>query len=376
MTFTSETRLAILGGGQLGRMLIQEAADIDVHVDILDPDPNAPCKNIATTFTVGSLNDYDTVLSFGSKADVISIEIENVNADALERLEEQGKKVYPQSLVIKMIQDKGLQKQFFRTHNIPTSDFSLIENKSGLDGLKFPYVQKLRKGGYDGRGVEVLRTVDDLSKAFEAPSLIEDLVDIRKEISVIACRSVAGEISCFPCVELEYNPNANLVEFLFSPAEISDSELSEAMRIATLVAEKTGIVGLLAVEMFITKSGAVLVNEIAPRPHNSGHQTIEANYTSQYGQHLRAILGLPLGSTDIIKPSVMVNLLGEPGYSGIAKYQGLSEVLATKGVYVHLYGKKETRPFRKMGHVTILADTLKEAKEKAYFVKNTLKVIS
>jgi 5-(carboxyamino)imidazole ribonucleotide synthase len=376
--FSSDVRLAVLGGGQLGRMLIQEAVDLDVHVDVLDPDANAPCKNIAGSFTQGSLLDFNTVYNFAKNADVITIEIENVNVDALEKLENEGKKVFPQPAVIRMIQDKGLQKEFYKKHHIPTSPYFLIQTKDEISKLEheFPFVQKLRTGGYDGRGVQKLDDYSNLDKAFAEPSVMEKLIDIEKEISIVTCRSVNGEISIFPCVELEFNQEANLVEFLFAPAVLSMALELQAMQIAREVTEKTGIVGLLAVEMFVTKNGDLLVNEIAPRPHNSGHQTIEANLTSQYGQHLRAILGLPLGSTDIIKPSVMVNILGEPGYSGNAKYQGLSEVLSEAGVYVHLYGKKETRPFRKMGHVTIIANTLEEAKKKAYFVKETLKVIS
>lgn len=376
--YTSGLKLAVLGGGQLGRMLIQEAADLDVHIDVLDPDPNAPCRNIAGSFTQGSLLDFDTVYNFGIQADVITIEIENVNVDALEKLETEGKRVYPQPSVIRMIRDKGLQKDFYKAHHIPTSPYFLVESKEEIRSLEgqFPFVQKLRTGGYDGRGVQKLNSLSELGKAFHEPSVMEKLVDIEKEISVITCRSAAGEVSCFPVVELEFNPEANLVEFLFAPAVLSHEMELQAMQIAREVTEKTGIVGLLAVEMFVTKHGDILVNEIAPRPHNSGHQSIEANYTSQYAQHLRAILGLPLGSTEIIKPSVMVNLLGEAGYSGVAKYHGLSDILSKKGIYVHLYGKKETRPFRKMGHVTIVADTLEEAKQKAYYVKNTLKVIS
>ncbi len=376
--FSSETRVAVLGGGQLGRMLIQEAADLDVHIDVLDPDPNAPCRNIAGSFTQGSLLDFDTVYNFGKEADTITIEIENVNVDALEKLEKEGKRVFPQPAVIRMIQDKGLQKEFYKKHNIPSSPYFLVNSKEEIKPLEgqFPFVQKLRTGGYDGKGVQKLDTLIDLDKAFSEPSVMEKLVDIDKEISVITCRSIDGEITCFPVVELEFNPDANLVEFLFAPAELSMTLELQAMQIAKEVTAKTGIVGLLAVEMFVTKQGAILVNEIAPRPHNSGHQTIEANFTSQYAQHLRAILGLPLGSTDIIKPSVMVNLLGEPGYSGTARYHGLNDVLKRKGVYVHLYGKKETRPFRKMGHITILGESLEEAKQNAYFVKHTLKVIS
>lgn len=372
----SQKKIGVLGGGQLGRMLIQEAVNWNLHIAVLDPDPNAPCKDIATSFTHGKLTDFDTVLAFGKTADLLTIEIEHVNVDALEALEKEGKEVYPQPHVLRLIQDKGLQKMFYRDHGIPTAPFELIENKAEIakHAAAFPFMQKLRKGGYDGKGVTPLKDPAKLHNAFDEPSVLEKFVDFKKEISVIVSRNTKGEVKSFPVVDMLFNPEANLVEFLFSPADVSAEVEEKAQRIAREVAEKLGIVGLLAVEMFLTKNDDVLVNEIAPRPHNSGHQTIEGNYTSQYEQHLRAILGYPAGSTAIIEPSVMVNLLGEKGFEGEAKYEGLEEMLALEGVYVHLYGKLITKPFRKMGHVTVLGRSLEEALKKAHLVKEKLKV--
>ena len=359
----------------MGRMLIQETISLDIDVHILDPDENAPCKDISHSFTHGSFKDYETVLAFGRNMDVVTIEIEHVNVEALEKLEKEGVKVYPQPNVIKLIQDKGAQKEFYSEHGIPTSEYRLIgENEAQNHTDFFPVFQKMRKGGYDGKGVQSLKPVEDVSKAFTEPSVLEKAVDLDKELSVIVARNAAGETKTFPTVELEFNPIANLVEFLFSPANVSDEVEKTSQEIATMIAEKLEIVGLLAVELFLDKEGNVLVNEIAPRPHNSGHQSIEGNYTSQFMQHIRAILGISLGNTEIMKPSVMVNLLGEDGFTGEAQYEGLEDVLALKGVNVHLYGKRLTKPFRKMGHVTVVAETLEEAKNTAEKVQQTLKV--
>jgi len=375
MSYRPKTRLGILGGGQLGRMLIRETINLDVDVHVLDPDPDAPCRSICHSFTQGSFNDFDTVLAFGQQVDILTIEIEHVNVDALEKLESQGKKVFPQPSVIRLIQDKGAQKEFYRKNGIPTPDYRLVEaDRVGEHTDFLPAFQKLRTGGYDGKGVQALRTAADLSKAFSEPSMLEKAVDIDKELSVIVSRNAKGEVATFPVVELEFNPKANLVEFLFSPADVSAEVEATSQRIARDVAEKLGIVGLLAVELFLDKAGNVLVNEIAPRPHNSGHQSIEANITSQFMQHLRAVLGLAPGDTSMLRPSVMVNLLGEEGHTGEARYEGLEEVLSWKGVNVHLYGKRFTKPFRKMGHVTIISETLAEAKSIAMRVQATLKV--
>jgi 5-(carboxyamino)imidazole ribonucleotide synthase len=329
-------------------------------------------------FTCGRITGYDEVVAFGEECDIITIEIENVNTAALRKLAETGRKVYPQPHIIEIIQDKRIQKQFYKDHGIPTADFILTTGREQVAANQsfLPAVNKLGREGYDGRGVQVLRSSADLPKAFDAPGLLERLVDFEKEISVIAARNEQGEISCFPAVEMVFHPEANLVEYLLSPARLSDKIAARASTIAQQVARELGIVGLLAVEMFVTKQGDVLVNEVAPRPHNSGHQTIEANITSQYQQHLRAILGLTLGDTSVRIPSAMVNLLGEEGHSGAARYDGLEQVLAIPGIYVHLYGKKITRPFRKMGHVTIVDNSEKKLMEKIAFVRQTLRVRS
>jgi 5-(carboxyamino)imidazole ribonucleotide synthase len=373
-----QLHIGILGGGQLGRMILQNAINLNLNISVLDPDKNAPCRHLVKKFTCGNLTDYETVYDFGKDKDLITIEIENVNIEALKELEKEGKKVFPQPHIIELIQDKGLQKMFYQRNNIPSADFFLVEKKEQITKYAdyFPFFQKLRKGGYDGKGVTKLVNQHHLEKAFNEPSVLERLVDFDKELSVIVTRNENGEVKCFPVVECEFNPEANLVEFLFSPANIKKSVEKEALKLATEIAEKLGIVGILAVEFFLTKDGKVLVNEIAPRPHNSGHHTIEANVTSQFEQHLRAILNLPLGDTAIIKAGVMVNLLGDFGYEGTAIYQGIEDVLKFSGVYIHLYGKEKTKPFRKMGHATIVDDDILKAKQKAKLVKHTLKIIA
>ena len=368
--------LGIVGGGQLGRMVIQSAINYNVDIHILDPDPNAPCKGIAQKFVQGKLTDFDAVYNFGKDCDVITIEIEHVNTEALVQLEKEGKKVFPQPHIIKMIQDKREQKQFYLKNNIPTAEFVLTDNKaevqSHVDFL--PAVNKLGKEGYDGRGVQVIRSESDMDKAFEAPSLLEKLVDFETEIAVIVARNERGEMKAFPPVECVFHPVANLVEFLFSPAEISEVLKNKAIETAQSVIEKLDMVGLLAVEMFVTREGEILVNEIAPRPHNSGHHTIEANFTSQFEQHLRSVMNMPLGDTGIRSAAAMVNLLGEDGFTGEAVVEGLDEALAEKGIYIHLYGKKITKPFRKMGHVTILEENMDELKSKAKKFKESIKI--
>ncbi len=369
--------LGILGGGQLGRMLIQSAMDFNLDIHILDPDEAAPCRSLATKFTQGKLTDYDTVMEFAKSCDLISIEIENVNNRALKDLERSGKEVYPEPRVIELIQDKRVQKQFYRDHGIPTAPFTLTENREDVRKTgKLPIVNKLGREGYDGRGVQVLRDESDFDKAFDAPGLVEELIDFEKEIAVIVARNKSGQTSAFPPVEMVFHPEANLVEYLFAPAEITPTIAQEAVQIATDVIEKLDMTGILAVEMFVTKSGGILVNEVAPRPHNSGHQTIEGNITSQYEQHLRAIFNLPLGDTGLRGMTAMVNILGEEGHTGIARYQGLEEVMSIPGAHIHLYGKKLTKPFRKMGHVTIEDSEAVRLREKVDKVKRTLKVIA
>ncbi len=377
--FLSGTRtLGVLGGGQLGRMLIQSAIDFNLNVHVLDPNPQAPCHAIATQFTTGSLTDFNTVYAFGQACDLLTIEIENVNTSALKRLRDEGTPVYPEPEVIELIQDKRAQKQFYQQHGIPTADFVLTESRADLaqHADRLPAVHKLGRAGYDGRGVQVLRSANDLPQGFDAPGVLEELVDFEKEISVIVARNARGEVRTFPVVELVFHPEKNLVEYLFAPARLSEELRQRADRLARTVIEQLNMTGLLAVEMFVTPAGEVLVNEVAPRTHNSGHHTIEANVTSQFEQHLRAILDLPLGATTLKTPAAMVNLLGEAGHEGAARYEGLDAVLATDGAHVHLYGKTTTKPFRKMGHVTLTASDAETLPQRARWVQQTLKVIT
>jgi 5-(carboxyamino)imidazole ribonucleotide synthase len=376
--FYQDFKLGILGGGQLGRMLIQACTNFDLHSSVLDKDANAPCSLLASSFKPGDITDFDTVYAFGKTVDMLTIEIENVNVGALKKLEEEGLTVYPQPAIIDIIKDKRRQKMFYREHGIPTADFVLVDNREAIkQHMDFlPAFNKLGTGGYDGGGVQRIRNAEDIEKGFDAPGLLETLVDFACEISVIAARNSKGEVSVFPAVECVFHPEHNLVDYLFAPSEVSPEIEEKAEKIARQVIESFGLVGLLAVEMFVTRDSEVLVNEVAPRPHNSGHQTINANITSQYEQHLRAILGLPLGATDIILPSAMVNLLGEAGYTGPAKYEGLDDLLAIEGASIFLYGKKETRPQRKMGHVTIVDKNADALKRKVEEVKKVIKVIS
>jgi len=376
--YSKEFKLGMLGGGQLGKMFIQEAVNYNVQVCVLDPDKNAPCRLIAHEFQQGNFKDYQTVLDFGKDKNVLTIEIEHVNTDALKQLESDGVKVFPQPRILELIKDKGLQKQFYKENNIPTAPFVLVNSKAVLKEYvqDFPFMQKARTGGYDGKGVHALKSESDIDNGFDAPSVLEKFVDFEKELSVIVARNESGEVVTYPIVELEFNPVANLVEYLKCPAIVSAEIENEAEALAEKVAEKLEIVGLLAVEFFLTKSGELLVNEVAPRTHNSGHQTIEGNVTSQFEQHMRAVLNLPLGDTSIVQPSVMLNVLGEQGHTGIAKYQNLEKIMAMPRVHVHLYGKHITKPFRKMGHVTITDSNLENAYEKAIKVNSILKVVS
>lgn len=376
--YGNTARLGMVGGGQLGRMFIQEAINFNVHVHVLDSDINAPCKDIAHSFTLGSITDYDALYQFGLDKDTLTVEIENVNIEALEALEKLGKKVFPQPSVLKIIKDKGIQKQFYIDNNIPTADFCVIESSSELTNhLDFlPCMQKLTTGGYDGKGVQALRTVTDFEKAFTAPSILEKMIPFTKELSIIVARNEQGEIKSYPAVECEFSQEANLVEFLFAPADISTEIEQKATKLAKEVIKKLGMVGILAVELFLTAEGELLVNEIAPRPHNSGHHTIECNVTSQFEQHLRAVLNLPLGSTEIIQAGAMINLLGEKGFEGPVYYEGLEKFMSIPGVHPHIYGKATTKPYRKMGHVTIAGKSLDEVKQLAQKVKSGIKVIT
>ena len=375
--YGKDLRLGVLGGGQLGRMLIQAANDLNIHIHCLDPDPNAPCSEIAHSFSCGSLTDFNTVLNFGSDKHLITVEIENVNVEALVELEKKGVKVFPQPNVLKLIQDKGLQKEFYLKNNIPTAAFELISSKAELL-LKtdFPFVHKLRTGGYDGKGVKIISNLSEAEQSFDAPSVIEEKIDFQKELSVLVARNEKGEIKTFPLVECEFNPEVNLVEFLFSPAEVSPEIELKAKEIASQLIEKLNMVGLLAVELFLTKSNELLVNEIAPRPHNSGHHTIECCTTSQFSQHLRAILNLPLGDTSLIQAGAMINLVGEKEFNGPVIYDGLENLLSIPGVFPHLYGKEISKPFRKMGHITITGKNIDELRAKRDKIKGLIRVIS
>ena len=371
--------LGILGGGQLGRMLIQEAISFDQDIYVLDPDPHAPCSKLATEFFLGDFKDFETVLSFGRRVDFLTIEIEQVNVDALEQLEREGISVFPQASVIRMIQDKGNQKQFYADHGIPTSPFILVSSKlevSELDESWFPCFMKSRKEGYDGKGVQFLKSKNDLQFAFDTPSIIEKAVDVNLEFAVLVASNGKGDVRSFPLVDMEFDPQLNLVDLISSPSLLPLSIQQQAIDIALKIVSISGIRGLLAVEFFLTQDGEILVNEIAPRSHNSGHHTIEGTMTSQFEQHLRAVMGWPLGETSTILPAVMINLLGEAGYEGSVKLEGLEEVLAMPGVFLHLYGKRITKPFRKMGHATILAATNEEAHAIALRVKEKFRILS
>jgi len=371
-------KIGILGGGQLGQMIIQEAISYNIDIHILDNDPQAPCKSIATSFQQGNITDYQTVMHFGADKDIVSVEIENVNIEALEELQKQGKKIFPQPHILKIIKDKGLQKQFLVDNQFPTSPFFLVENVTDIQKHSsfLPAVNKVRTGGFDGRGVAILHTKNDLSSAFDAPGILEKWIPFTKELSVIVARNENKQIATFPVVECEFNPKSNLVEYLFSPASIDQKTENKALKIAVEIIEALDMIGLLAVEFFLTNDNQLLVNELAPRPHNSGHHTIEGNYTSQFEQYLRAILNLPLGNTDHILPSVMINLVGEEGHSGKVKIQGIQEALQEKGVFFHLYGKKETKPNRKMGHITVMNKNMEEAKKTARKLLEKVKIIS
>jgi len=372
-----KTKLGILGGGQLGRMFIQSAMSYGTPIHILDPNPNCPAANLCDSFTQGSFNDYDTVFDFGSGMDVLTIEIENVNTEALFQLEREGVKVFPQPHIIKLIKDKGVQKQFYKDNNIPTADFELCDSLEEVEQkATFPIVQKMRKGGYDGKGVQILKSPEDLEDAFDVASLLEEKIDFVKEVSVIVARNEKGEIRSYPTCEQEFNPEANLVEFLFSPAKISQETEKQAQVIAKTIIEKLKMVGLLAVEFFVLEDGSLIVNEMAPRTHNSGHHTMECNYTSQFEQHYRSVMNFPLGSTEIIQPGVMINLLGDKNHTGTPVYEGINEVIKQQGVYVHLYGKTETKPFRKMGHITVVNPDLDKAIANAREVAKSVKVVA
>ena len=380
--FSSNFTLGILGGGQLGKMLLTETRKFDITTKVLDPSADAPCRIACNTFVQGSLTDFDTVYRFGKEVDVLTIEIENVNVDALKELQSEGVKVYPTPQTIELIQNKATQKQFYATHNIPTAPFHRFESLTNLQQavtnkqITLPFVWKSARFGYDGNGVKIVRQLPDLSLLPKGECIAENLVPFAKELAVIVARNVSGEATTYPVVEMEFHPEANQVEYVLCPARISEEIAQKARTIAVQVAQAFQVVGLLAVELFLTAEGEVLVNEVAPRPHNSGHYSIEAAYTNQFEQHLRAILDLPLGNTDSKVAGVMVNLVGAEGYQGDVIYENIEQILAMEGVTPHIYGKRKTRPFRKMGHVTIVNKDIEKARTIAEKVKQTIKVIS
>lgn len=380
--FSSNFKLGILGGGQLGKMLLYNTRKFDIYTSVLDASNEAPCKISSNEFHLGDLMDYDTVYNFGKQVDVLTFEIENVNTKALEALENEGVKVFPTSKTLKTIQNKATQKLFYRDHDIPTADFSRFAYASEIidavhnGGLEYPFVWKSAQFGYDGNGVKIIRTETDLKGLPNVECITEEMIPFKNELAVIVARNSRGEVATYPVVEMEFHPEANQVEYVICPARIDNNVAKKATEIALKVSQAFNHVGLLAVEMFQTENDDILVNEVAPRPHNSGHQTIEASYTSQFEQHVRAILNLPLGNTDSKVGGIMVNLVGAEGYTGSVVYKNIEEIMKMPGVTPHIYGKKETRPFRKMGHVTIVNKDLNEARQIAEKVKNTIKVIS
>jgi 5-(carboxyamino)imidazole ribonucleotide synthase len=371
-------KIGIIGGGQLGRMFIQNGLNYGLEFLVLDPDPEAPCSAIANEFVCADRNDEEAVYKLGKKCDVVTIEIENVSIAALKRLRDEGTPVFPQPEVLEIIRDKGIQKQFYLDNDLPTADFVLVNSKAEIVNHQelLPVMQKMRVGGYDGKGVTPIKYLADLDTAFDAPSVLEKWVPNTLEISVLVSRNSKGEIKSFPVVELVFNPEANLVDYLVSPARIDIELESKAREISESLIKKLDMVGLLAVEMFVTADGDVLINEMAPRPHNSGHHTIEACFTSQYDQHLRSIMNWPLGSTVLRSAAAMINLLGAKGHAGPVHYAGLEDAIEETGVFPHMYGKALTKPFRKMGHVTVLDTNTKDALLKAQRVKETIQVVS
>jgi len=378
--FSTKYTLGILGGGQLGKMMLYSTRQFDIKTKVLDPSPEAPAQFGANEFHIGSLQDYDTVMSFAKDCDALCIEIEAINVEALKALREQGKKVHPNPDSLELIQDKTKQKQFYADHNIPTSRFEMIAGRKELESARgrwpIPFVWKAATGGYDGFGVVVCRSEEDVQNIPDAAGMLEAFVDFELEVSVIVARNESGEVKTFPVADQEFHPTANQVEYVLCPSVLSREIQEKAKEIAVKTAEAYDICGLLAVELFITRTGEILVNEVAPRPHNSGHHTIEACYTSQFEQYIRAVLDLPLGSTELKAAGVMANLVGSDGYSGDVVYQGYNELLGEPGVNIHIYGKAQTRPFRKMGHVTVVAKDRDEARERAEWAKNSILVKS
>lgn len=380
--FSSDFKLGILGGGQLGKMLLTETRKFDIQTLVLEPSEEAPARYSCNGFYKGSLMDFDTVYQFGQMVDLLTIEIENVNLDALDQLEAEGLPIYPSPKTLRLIQNKGKQKDYYVSNDIPTSphqrfvDLNDLRNALAKDELEFPFVWKCAQFGYDGNGVKICRSALDLVKLPDVECIAEEMIPFKNELAVIVARSVSGEVKTYPVVEMEFHPEANQVEYVICPARIDEKVAQKATEVALKVSEAFNHVGLLAVEMFQTEDDEILVNEVAPRPHNSGHYSIEASYTSQFENHLRAILNLPLGNTYSKVAGIMVNLVGEEGYSGQVVYENIEKIMAIDGVTPHIYGKRETRPFRKMGHVTIVNENMTEARRIAEEVKNSIRVIS
>ena len=380
--FSSDFKLGILGGGQLGRMLLAETQKFDIHTAVLESNKNAPCAAICNEFVLGDLLDFEAVYNFGKKVDLLTIEIENINLDALDRLEAEGVKIFPKPKDLRIIQSKARQKKFYLEHHIPTAAFHHFEHLDELRhsfeniDITFPFVWKAARFGYDGNGVKIVRNSTDLNSLPNEECIIEELIPFKNELAVIVAKNEGGETKTYPVVEMEFHPEANQVEYVICPARINANIAKKAREIALKVVNDLDFIGLLAVEMFQTETDEILVNEVAPRPHNSGHYSIEASYTNQFEQHLRSILNLPLGATASKVAGIMVNLVGEEGFSGEVIYQNIEKIIKIDGVTPHIYGKKETRPFRKMGHVTIVNSEIDIAREIAQKVKETIRVIS
>ena len=371
-------KIGILGGGQLGRMLLQAGANYPVTTFVMENDRECPAAHLCHRFTKGDITNYDDVYNFGKALDAITIEIESVNISALKKLEEEGVSIYPRPAALEIIKNKILQKQFYKENKIPTAEFVITHQRNELqDHINFlPAAHKLATGGYDGRGVALLKNEDDLQKGFDEAAVLEKLVLIKKELSVIIGMNENGDTAIYPPVEMIFNDDLNLLEYQLSPAQLDEKTVLQAQAVALSVVRSFKSPGIFAVELFIDIEGNVLVNETAPRVHNSGHHTIEANFSSQFDMLWRIMLDYPLGNTKPIMNSAIVNLIGEDNYKGPAVYDGLEEILKIENVFVHLYGKKETRPGRKMGHVTILSNERQHLVHIANKIKQTIKIIS
>ena len=372
----SDFTLGVLGGGQLGKMLLQVTSRLSIKTNVLDPSNDSPCKEICSEFTKGQLMDFDAVYNFGKNCDLVTYEIEHINVDALEKLEKEGVKVFPNSSTLRIIQDKSIQKQFFIDNNIPTAKFKYYNSLKDLnvEKLKFPCVWKKTKFGYDGYGVKILKSKKDLNNLPETQFIIEEMIPFKKELATTVVRNQNGDIEIFPIVEMMFNEISNQVEFVVCPAQVSDELKARAEKVALKVSKTFKQVGLLAVEMFLTHDNTILVNEVAPRPHNSAHYSIEGCINSQFDQHINAILNLPLGCSKSNNYAIMANLVGGIGYNGDVIYEGINEAMNFDNVKIHIYGKKETKPNRKMGHITVIDTDLKSGLQIAKTIKNLIQI--